>query len=276
MTTTINERDAVTIAIRTAHGYLWLQPTGAIEFRSEAGSYETFTIEGLASLLAPLAGNTTAPIAATPQSQMPTGSTPSPATNGQVASTANGLASGDAIDLSRATIAARDCPDVRHWPIFAPLTLVEFAATECFERGDLMVDFPGRDALPPANGNQGPIAYTLWMGCRIADPSDPTGQVHSDLTGRGGEWYIAPIVECIRTYVPTGRMLAPNQVATNLFYYAEPPLRRYQPSPGESIALFCTTGDTRRQNVEAVQVPARTNVVIVPFQVGRYIGEGAN
>jgi hypothetical protein len=179
---------------------------------------------------------------------------PTPASQQGGDGVANTLAvvAADAIDLSRAQIPAGDCPDVRQWPIMAPLRMVEFAATEQFERGDTMVDFQGRDALPAAIGSQGAIAYTLWMGCHI-----------------GGTWYIAPIVECIGGYVPTGQMLATDQVKTNLFYYPDPPLRFYQ--PGEQVALFCTTGDTRRQNAHAVPTPGRTNVVLVPFAVGRYV-----
>ena len=48
-------------------------------------------------------------------------------------------------------------------------------------------------------------------------------------------------------------------------------LQGYQPAPGEQVALFCTTGDTRRQNAQAVPTPGRTNVVLVPFAVGRYV-----
>ena len=246
-----------TITIKTAHGYLSLQPDGQIEYRSEAGAWETFTIEGFEQLT-PTRPGTTVPSSTT----APTEGTTTPASG--IPTMPSGQASGgpagktpvtgtDAIELSRAQIPASDCPDVRGWPIMAPLRMVEFAATECFERGDTRVDFPGRDALPAAIGSQGPIAYTLWMGCHI-----------------GGTWYIAPIVECIGGYVPTGQILATNQVKTNLFYYPDPPLRFYQPAAGEQVALFCTTGDTRRQNAQAARTPGRTNVVLVPFAVGRY------
>ena len=268
----------ININIKTAHGYLSLQPDGRLELRNEAGPWETFTIEGpiglsgpcrYEALPVPMPASPTAPappgttVPASPGATSPGGTTPgSPPAGPTTTSQQSGggvdstpvVVAADAIDLSRAKIPAGDCPDVRHWPIMAPLQVVELAATEQFERGDTMVDFPGRDALPAAIGSQGAIAYTLWMGCHI-----------------GGTWYIAPIVECIGGYVPTGQILAANQVKTNLFYYPDPPLRFYQPAPGEQVALFCTTGDTRRQNAQAVPTPGRTNVVLVPFAVGRYV-----
>lgn len=258
--------ELATISIRTAHGYLSIQPSGAIEFRPEPGAWETFVVEGArrSEPPAPPAPTVVAPAsqpstASTGQSPTTPTSQPSPThtwppSNGEAAF-------GNAIDLARARIPASDCPDVRDWPVRAPLTLVEFAATERFERGDTMVDFPGRDALPPAIGSQGPIAYTLWMGCCLNDRG---------VADRAGTWHIAPIVECIGAYVPTGPLLKPGQVGTNLLYYPDPPLRGYQPKPGEPVALFCTTGDTRRQNAQALAEPWRTNVVLVPFAVGRY------
>lgn len=159
----------------------------------------------------------------------------------------------DAIDLSTAVVAAKDCPnDVKTWRIGAAIEAFEIAETEKFERGDTMVEFAGRDALPPAFGSQGAISYTLWMGCRIR-----------------GTWHVLPIVECIRGYVPTGKLLADNQVKANLVYFADEPLKSYQPARGELVAFFCTTGDTRRQNVQAIP-PFRTNVVVVPFMAGRW------
>lgn len=238
-----------TIRIKTPHGYLSLQPNGQIEFRNEPGAWETFTIEGLEGLIAPATGSPAT--AGQPASSPSQPAAPPPQPHGPAPVHSGVLA--DAIDLSLAEVAARDCPDVRQWPIIAPLEMVEFAASEKFERGDTMVEFPGRDALPPAFGSQGAISYTLWMGCRIR-----------------GTWYVLPAVECIRAYVPTGRLLAPDQVRANLFYYADKPLCDYQPAAGEQVALFCTTGDTRRQNVQAVPVAGRTNVVLVPFSVGVY------
>lgn len=159
----------------------------------------------------------------------------------------------DAIDLSRARLCSRESPDVRTWPIFAALSAVVFADRERWQRGNVWVDFSGKAQLPPANGTQGPIAWTLWGGFQI-----------------GGEWCLAPLVECIGDdYIPTGPLFAANHVADNLLYYAEAPLRKYQPTPGEPMALLVTTGDTRRQNAQVVP-PARTSVVVVPFQVGEW------
>src|SRR5262245_32500399 len=103
--------------------------------------------------------------------------------------------SSDAVDLSQAVIAAADCPDVRNWPVFATLDAVEFASSQRWQRGDTMVEFVGRDTLAPANGSQGLISYTMWMGCKI-----------------NGIWHLAAAVECIQQYVPTGPFLAPGQI----------------------------------------------------------------
>jgi hypothetical protein len=163
--------------------------------------------------------------------------------------------SGDAIVLSTAQIGAADCPDVRQWPVFATLRRVTLADREdAFERGDTMPEFEGRDQLRPANGTQGAISYTLWLGCRIRDV-----------------WHLYPIVECIGGYVPTGQLLRPGHVGPNLLYDAEGPLKRYQPQPGEEVVMFCTTGDTRRQNAQwdgKDVIGQRTTVLKVKWQVG--------
>jgi hypothetical protein len=162
--------------------------------------------------------------------------------------------SADAVDLRTARVAARDCPDVRGWPVGASITSFTLADRERFERGNTMIEFAGRDALPPAMGSQGAISYTLWIGCALQ-----------------GHWYLLPIVECIKGYVPTGPLLDPGHMGPNLLYYADPPLHGYQPAPREMVLFFATTGDTRRQNVQAPGVsPWRTNVICVPFAVGHH------
>lgn len=162
----------------------------------------------------------------------------------------------DAIDLTTADISLGhpNSPDVRQWPIVTHLTSFEIADHEKFERGDTMVEFDGRDNLPPANGSQGAIAYTLWMGCPI-----------------NGVWHLAPLVECIRGYVPTGPLHDRGQLAKNLLYYAQEPLKSYAPNDGDRIAIFVTTGDTRLQNVQAQGVSVgRSQVVLIPWSVGRW------
>lgn len=153
-------------------------------------------------------------------------------------------------DVTAAQIGSPDCPDVRTWRIGGHIRRVVFARTEEFERGNVMVEFDGRDALPPANGTQGAISWTLWGGWAIS-----------------GEWWILPLVECIRTYVPTGALFTPGHVGKNLTYYARGPLARYQPEQNEPTLLFATTGDTRRQNAQAGP-EWRTNAVVVPFAIG--------
>lgn len=160
----------------------------------------------------------------------------------------------DMIDFSQAVIAPPDCPDIRSWPIFAPITRVHLADREVYVRGNVSIEFPGRDQLIAATppGWDSGIAYTAWMGFFV-----------------GGRWHFAPVVECIGAYIPTGPLFAPQQVAKNLLYYDMATIRGYQPAPGERVAWVCTTGDTRRMNVQA-GTPGRTNVVVVPFAVGDY------
>lgn len=208
--------------LKTSRGYLALRADGTFEFKPDAESADVFTIEDRPVDTA--------------------GTEPPPPVNV------------DSINLRDARVAAPDCPDVRIWPIGEKLRSVTFAPRETFERGDTMVDFASRDALPAANGTQGAISYTLWLGCRIQQT-----------------WHVLPIVECIKQYVPTGRLLEPGHLRKNLLYYAKEPLRSHQPAPGEQVALFCTTGDTRRQNAQAIPNQWRTNVVLVPFQAGTFV-----
>ena len=171
------------------------------------------------------------------------------------------VAQTDAIDFSAAVMGSRESPDVRAWPIMAGITRVHFDSRESYERGNVGVEFPGRDQLQPGYGNQGAISWTLWFGFN-----------------RGGTWVFAPMVECIRAYIPTGYLFAPNHIGDNLLYYADAldvRIARYQPQPGEQIALVATTGDTRRQNAQPAGItPKRTNVVLVPFAVGDYSFQG--
>lgn len=167
----------------------------------------------------------------------------------------------DAVDFSTAVMGSRESPDIRNWPIMAGITRVHFDSRESYERGNVGIEFAGRDQLQPGYGNQGAIAWTLWFGFN-----------------RGGTWVFAPMVECIRAYVPTGYLFAPNHIGENLLYYADAldaRIARYQPQPGEQIALVVTTGDTRRQNAQPAGAPwRRTNVVFVPFAVGDYSFQG--
>lgn len=169
----------------------------------------------------------------------------------------------DQIDFAAAVMGnPSQSPDIRAWPILGGVTRVHFADREVYERGNVNVWFAGRDLLSPAYGSQGAIAWTLWMG-----------------VNRSGTWVFAPIVECIRDYVPTGFLFAPNHVAQNLLYYVDvldPRIAAYQPTAGEMIALVATTGDTRRQSEHPPgTTPSRTNVVLVPFSVGDYSFENA-
>lgn len=162
----------------------------------------------------------------------------------------------DAIDFSQAVMCGAESPDIRAWPIFSGISRVHFADREnAYVRGNVNVWFPGKTALVPANGTQGPISWTLWGGFYVS-----------------GKWCFCPLVECINDdYVPTGNLFASNQVATNLLYFADAPINWYQPKRGETIALVVTTGDTRRQNAQPeFFTPKRTNVVLVPFAVGDY------
>ncbi len=163
-------------------------------------------------------------------------------------------------ELATAVVASPDCPDVRAWPETIRLTRVSFKARQEFERGNVMVEFQGpvnfnRDTLPAAMGSQGAIAYTLWLGCTVDK-----------------QLLILPIVECIRKYVPTGDIFEPYHLVKNLFYFAAEPIRSHQPLRNESMIAFVTTGDTRRQNVQARGISAaRSNIVKVRFEVGEFV-----
>lgn len=166
----------------------------------------------------------------------------------------------DQIEFSSALMCGtRESPDIRNWAIGGDIRRVHLADREVYVRGNLNIWFPMKTALPPANGTQGPISWTVWGGFKPAD-----------------QWAFAPLVECINDdYVPTGDLFAPNQIGANLLYYADAPLRGYQPKRGEQIAFVVTTGDTRRQNAQAPGLSAwRTNVVLVPFQPGDYAFTG--
>lgn len=164
----------------------------------------------------------------------------------------------DQIEFSKAVMCGAESPDIRDWPVMSGISRVIFAQTQRWPRGNVYVDFAGKMGLQPGIGNQGPISWTLWGGFY-----------------RAGQWCFAPLVECVGDdYIPTGGdapgfVFSANHVADNLLYYADSPINRYQPQPGEQIAMVVTTGDTRRQNAQPVGfVPRRTNVVLVPFQVG--------
>ena len=161
----------------------------------------------------------------------------------------------DDIDFSSAVMAAPDSPDIRTWAIGSQIDRVHLAPTPEYVRGNLNIWFDRKDSLIPAFGSQGPISWTVWLGCSVS-----------------GRWDFAPIVECINDdYVPTGDLFAPNQIGKELLYYPNAPLRGYQPASGEPIAFVVTTGDTRRQNAQATgQDVWRTNVVVVPFRPGMY------
>lgn len=163
----------------------------------------------------------------------------------------------DMINFADAVMGNKQSPDIRAWPVFANLDRVHFAPTQQYERGNVNVWFEGKHQLEPGIGNQGPISYTLWGGFN-----------------RGGAWVFAPLVECIKDYVPTGMLFGENHVADNLLYFADSldaRIAKYQPKAGEQIALVVTTGDTRRQNAQPPGKPVgRTNVVLVKFEVGDY------
>jgi len=160
----------------------------------------------------------------------------------------------DAIDLSQARLSSRDSIDVRNWPVTLDLRLVTFGGA--FERGDLYVEFPGKYNLPAViNMENGPITYTIWFGFRMGDG-----------------WHIFAAVQCINDYVPTGPTLSPGQM-DNLTYYLEGDSAwHYQPKPGEPIAIFATTGVTRRYNTQSPPPFqfGRSNVMVVPFAAGTY------
>jgi hypothetical protein len=157
---------------------------------------------------------------------------------------------GDAFNITSAVVASGDCPNVASFPILSNMGEITLSHAE----QGFGMNFPGRDTWPGVipEGWTGPINHTLWMGEYIQ-----------------GVWYILPIKEALGDYCTLGPILAPGQVPDNLTYFAGAPMQGYQPQPGESVAFFATTGDTRRMNLQAGS-PGRTNVVLVPFDAGHY------
>lgn len=181
------------------------------------------------------------------------------------------MINGDAIDLARAVLGSGDSIDVRQWPIVTTIRSVTLGGGP-YEAGDTMVEFDGRDQWLPgkshdvhADGTGGDTSFTLWIGCQ-----------------RAGVWHVLAAVNCMRDgrgragecYIPTGPLMAPGQI-DNVLYYASPPLLGYRPTAGEDIALFVTTGCTRRKNSQPTGQPVgRSNVVLVPFRAGATVFEG--
>jgi hypothetical protein len=157
----------------------------------------------------------------------------------------------DAFDLSAAVVASPDCPPVAGLSIRSSIS--EITLTHAAE--GYAMNFPGRDTWPGVTppGWDGPINHTLWMGLHIA-----------------GVWYVLPVKEGLHDYLTLGPILAPGQVPQNLTYYAQPPMLGYQPEAGELVGFFCTTGDTRRMNLQPPSGAGRTNVVTVLFLAGNY------
>jgi hypothetical protein len=157
----------------------------------------------------------------------------------------------DAFDLAHAVVASPDCPPVAGLAIRSSIAVITLThAAEGYA-----MNFPGRDTWPGVTppGWEGPINHTLWMGLHI-----------------NGVWSVLPVKEGLHDYLTLGPILAPGQVPQNLTYYAQPPMLGYQPRAGELVGFFCTTGDTRRMNLQPPSGAGRTNVVTVPFQAGTF------
>lgn len=228
------------VTIKTAHGYLSPQPATTKqpgvrwEYRDTPGEWETLEILGLEL--------PTPPVPVDPPIDPPIDPPVPPVT------------AADAIDLSAAVVASGDCPAVAHLPILAAVSLVSLVDVGADGQG-FAINFPGRDTWPgviPA-GWDGPINYTVWIGEYI-----------------GGTWYVLPVKEALHDYCTLGPVLQPGQVPANLTYFAQSPMKGYQPKPGELVAWFCTTGDTRRMNLQPPTGAGRTNVVLVSFAAGDY------
>jgi hypothetical protein len=227
------------VTIKTAHGYLSPQPPTSKnpavrwEYRDTAGEWETLDLVGLELPTPP------DPPDPTPPEPEPG---PTPPTTG------------DAIDLSTAVVASSDCPPVAHLPILASMSVISLKNVGTDGQG-FALNFPGRDTwpgvIPP--GWDGAINHTLWIAESI-----------------GGTWYVLPIKEGLHEYLTLGPILNPGQVPENLTYFAQSPMQGYQPRPAEQVGFFCTTGDTRRMNLQPPSGAGRTNVVLVPFTAGEY------
>jgi hypothetical protein len=230
------------VTIRTAHGYLSPQPTSSKnptvrwEYRDTAGEWETLDVIGLE--LPPL-----------PEPPDPEPPDPEPEPEPEPLPP-----SADAINLSAAIVASGDCPAVAHLPILSAMSLISLIDVGADGQGFKM-NFPGRDTwpgvIPP--GWDGAINHTLWIAELI-----------------GGTWYVLPVKEALGDYCTLGPILQPGQIPNNLTYFAQSPMKGYQPKPHEQIGFFATTGDTRRMNLQPPTGAGRTNVVLVPFAAGDY------
>jgi hypothetical protein len=228
------------VAIGSVHSgkvvSMWDAPHTLIANRDGVGIGEQFEL-----LLLDEAGNVIPwPETPPPSTQPPTDVPPHPQPPSQ-----------DAIDLAAAIVASPDCPSVHGLSIIS--TVTEITLTQA-EQGYAM-NFPGRDTwpgvIPP--GWEGPINHTLWMGECIR-----------------GQWYVLPVKEGLHDYLTLGPILKPGHIAENLTYYAQPPMVGYNPRPGEMLAYFVTTGDTRRMNLHPAAPVGRSNVVLVPLTAGTY------
>jgi hypothetical protein len=160
----------------------------------------------------------------------------------------------DDIDLGFAVVASSDCPSVAELQIISRVTEITLTDVGVDGQGYAM-KFGGQETWPGVvpPGWEGPINHTLWM-CEFIN----------------GTWYILPVKEGLGTYLTLGPILSQGQVPNNLTYYSSEPMLGYQPRKGEKVGFFCTTGDTRRMNIQPASTVGRTNVVTVPFKAGTY------
>lgn len=164
----------------------------------------------------------------------------------------------DEIDISSARLGSRDSIDVRTWPIITTITRLTIHGDG--RRMAVIPEFAHAKAWPRVpNVEGGPINWTLWMGSQVA-----------------GEWRVLAICTCVDDdYVPTGNVLEPGHIPSNLYYYADAPMATYQPAVGEAAVFFVTSGCTRRANTQGIPQPGRSQVVRVPLQAGTWTFEAA-
>jgi hypothetical protein len=157
-------------------------------------------------------------------------------------------------DMSSAVI-VNSPADLASWPETAKITSVNFTG------GSFNVDFDKRDGgdrwpdvVPP--GWAGALQYTLGMCVNIT-----------------GTWYCSGVVQFWH-----GRELEasapPSEVGREWFYAPERwgPMLGYQPSDGESVALWVAAGNLRDggnfSRATCPRVCERSNAVLVPWSNG--------
>ena len=170
--------------------------------------------------------------------------TPLPAPVPPVPVPGGGLGPGDMLDLSQARV-YNSPSDVANWAVTTSLTRLDLMPSGVHVEFSKQASWP--DVLPP--GWTGPLQYTLWIVIKV-----------------NGVWHTSGCIEFWRVLWENGGPVT--GYAQNWYY--DPirwgPMTGHQPSPGEQVGFFVTSGDARNNGPYAVK--ERSSVVVVSFPSG--------